>query len=75
MHDEGRQEEDQFEKLIQGLIDDEYGCENDFFPLETIAGLRSNLATLNASGNMKSAGIGNKMNFQNNKLIRGDKVN
>ena len=64
----------QFERLIQGLIQDEYGCENDFLLPETLQGLRKNMATLNDLGKMKTAGIGNKTAFHNNQLIRSDKV-
>ncbi|WP_205635397.1 hypothetical protein [Flavivirga aquatica] len=68
--DDEIQEQNQFEELIQGLINNKYGCCNDFLSHSTMAGLRSNMTTLNASGNMKSAGIGNKINFQKNQLIR-----
>lgn len=76
MNDEEEvKEQYQFEELIQGLIDNQYGCCNDFIIPSTITGLRNNIATLNASGKMKSAGIGNKNDLQNNQLIRSDKVN
>lgn len=75
MGDEEIQEQNQFEGLIQGLIDDNYGCCNDFLLPSTSAGLRTNMTTLNDSGNMKTAGVGSKMDFQKDKLIRGDKVN
>ena len=72
----GRNEDThQFEALIQGLIDNQYGCCNDFLLPSTMEGLRSNMTTLNAAGNMKEAGIGNKTDFQKDKLIRSDKVN
>ncbi len=72
---ENIQEQSQFELLIQGLLDDNYGCCNDFLPPKTMEGLRTNMTTLNTSGNMKPAGIGNKMGFHNDKLIRSDNVN
>ncbi len=75
MNDEGRLEQNQFEELIQGLIDNQYGCCNDFIIPSVIAELRNNLTLLNASGNLKSAGIGNKVDFKNDVLIRSDKVN
>lgn len=67
-------EQNQFEELIQGLIDDDYGCCNDFFLAKTMSGLRANMKGLNASGGMTSAGIGNNIDFQKDKLIRSDKV-
>ena len=67
-------EQNQFEELILGLIDDQYGCCKNFISPSTVSGLRNNLTSLKASGNMISAGIGNKMVFQNDQLIRSDTV-
>lgn len=64
----------QFEKLIQGLIDNEYGICDDFFLPENMEGLRSKMLYLDGLGKFKAAGIGNKTAFQNNHLIRSDKV-
>lgn len=68
-------EQDQFEELIQGLITNDYGCCNDFLLPATLVGLRENMNLLGALGEMKPAGIGNKLNFQQSKLIRSDKIN
>lgn len=65
----------QFEELIQGLIDNEYGSLDDFFLPNTLAGLRTNMSILKSSGEMKHAGIGNKLDFKNDTSIRGDKIN
>ena len=75
MGDENNPEKNQFEELIQGLIDNEYGSCNDFLLPSTVMGLRANMAILKATGDLKVAGIGNKSDFQKNTLIRGDKVN
>jgi len=75
MDDEEIQEQNQFEILIQGLIDDNYGCCNDFIQPSTVLGLRANIQSLSKSGNMKAAGLGNKKGFQKDKKIRGDKIN
>lgn len=75
MGDEEIKEHNQFEKLIQELIDNEFGSLDDFFLPETIAGLRANIAHLHIAGNMNYAGIGKKQGFQNNRLVRGDKIN
>lgn len=75
MNAEKKKEQNQFEELIQGLIDNQYGCCNDFISPSTLEGLRNNMTTLNAFGDMKSAGIGNKIDFQKNELIRSDKIN
>ena len=69
------QEYNQFEGLIQGLIDNDYGCCNDFILPSTVTGLRDNIQNLSASGNMKPSGVGNKVDFQQNEAIRGDKIN
>ncbi len=75
MDNEESAEQNQFEGLIQGLIDNNYGCCNDFILPSTVIGLRANIQSLSESGEMKSSGIGNKINFQKDKLIRGDKIN
>lgn len=69
------QEENQFEELIQGLINDNYGCCDNFLSDSTMLGLRENMEILNDSGKMIAAGIGNKLNFHKNDAIRKDKVN
>ena len=72
MEADDRQEYNQFEGLIQGLIDNQYGCSNDFFLPEIMEGLRNNLTNLNASGSLKSAGIGNKKDFQTHFFTKTD---
>ncbi|MFT7157233.1 MAG: SM-20-related protein [Parvicella sp.] len=74
MQDQESQEHIQFEQLIQGLINDQYGCCDHFIPQETAEGLRQNMALHNATGNLKQAGIGNKFNLQKDTTIRNDKV-
>lgn len=75
MEQEEIQELAQFESLIQGLIDNDYGCCNDFIDASTIIGLRTNLETLGEIGRLKPSGIGNKSAFHQDKKIRGDKIN
>jgi SM-20-related protein len=74
MDDEGIEEQNQFEYLIKGLIDNQYGCCNDFLAPSTVLGLRANMTTLNTLGNLLSAGIGNKMDLQKDASIRGDVI-
>ncbi|WP_216663765.1 MULTISPECIES: hypothetical protein [unclassified Lentimicrobium] len=62
-------EQGQFEQLIQGLLDDNYGCCDDFYPAQIIDGLRNNMKDLYAAGNMKHAGIGRQKDFQKDKRI------
>ena len=68
-------EQDQFEKLIQGLLDDDYGCCNDFILASTVAGLSTEITNLSDLGSMNPSGVGNKIDFQKNIEIRGDKIN
>lgn len=72
LDDEAGLEKDQFEALIQGLIDDKFGCCSDFILPSTALGLLANMATLTAKGEMKAAGIGSQMDYQKNTLVRGD---
>ncbi len=75
MNFEDTQEQNQFEELIQGLIDNNYGCCNNFILPATITGLRDTIQNLTDLGEMKPSGVGNKIDFQENKNIRGDKIN
>jgi SM-20-related protein len=75
MDHEERQEHDQFEALIQGLIDDNYGCCDDFILPSTVIGLSDNIRRLNESGDMKTSGIGNNEVFHKDNKFRGDKIN
>ena len=74
MKSEQKQEKIQFEVLIQGLMNNKYGCSDDFISPNTVSGLRSNIQRLNAAGAMQSAGLGKESGYQQNKLIRGDKI-
>ena len=72
--EERNQNEVKFEELIQGLIDNNYGCCDDFVNAGTIVGLREKMLLLNRDGEMNSAGLGQNTGFQKNKQIRGDKI-
>ena len=67
-------EKNQFEELIQGLIDDRYGCCNDFVTSGTITGLMANMQSLIDSGIMKPGGFDHNQSIQEDKQIRGDKI-
>lgn len=68
------QEQAQFEGLIQGLIDQDYGCCEDFINPGTVSGLRDTINNLSKAGKTQSAGLGKQLDFQKDKLIRGDKI-
>lgn len=71
---ERKQEQNQFEGLIQGLMDNKYACSDDFMKATTVSGLRSNIQNLNLTGKMQAAGIGKNIEYQKNTLVRGDKI-
>lgn len=75
MNDEEIQEQHQFEALIIGLIDNGYGCCNDFILPSTVIGLNANILNLIKSDHMEPSGFGNKIDFQKDKNIRGDLIN
>ncbi len=75
MENETVLEENQFEELIRGLIDNQYGCCNDFVKADTVSGLSTNLTRLSATGSMKASGIGNSKEHVTDSRIRGDTVN
>ena len=67
-------EQNQFEGLIEGLINQNYGCSDDFITASTVIGLRNNILKLSKSGEMKSAGLGKERDFHEDKKVRGDKI-
>ncbi|WP_057938736.1 2OG-Fe(II) oxygenase [Algoriphagus resistens] len=71
---EKKDEKNQFEEMIQGLIDNKYGCSNDFVNENIVSGLRENILRADQSGVLKAAGIGSQKNHIKNSLIRGDKI-
>lgn len=75
MNKEELQEEIQFEGLIQGLIDNEYACCDDFILPGIVSGLSDNIQRLSKSENMISSGFGNKVDFKKDSSVRGDKIN
>lgn len=71
---ERKEDESQFEELIQGLIDNKFGCSDNFFNAKTILGLRNNIQGFSDSGEMQLAGLGNKTDFQKDDKYRGDRI-
>ncbi len=64
----------QFESLIQGLIDNKFGCCDDFFEPPIICGLRAISDELNRKKEAVAAGIGSSNDFHQNLAVRGDKI-
>ncbi len=75
MESEEIREKNQFEGLIQGLIDHEYGCCDDFILPLDVVGLSDNIQRMKDAGNMKTSWVGNNFNKLEDKNIRGDKIN
>ncbi|MDR7132535.1 SM-20-related protein [Algoriphagus sp. 4150] len=71
---EEKEEKNQFEEMIQGLIDNKYGCCDDFVNPNTVAGLGENIREANQTGNLQMAGTGSQKDYKQNTLIRGDKI-
>ena len=67
-------ENDLFEGLINGLINQQYGCSDDFISQETVSGLRNNIENFRNAESLKIAGLGKEGNFQKNIQIRGDQI-
>ena len=74
MVDEKQLEEKQFENLINGLMLNNYGCADKFVQPNTLVGLRNKMEGFKTTGEMHSAGFGKHLDFNQNKLIRGDKI-
>ena len=68
------QHQEEFENLIQGMIEHGFGCCDHFLDNKTVTGLRNKLLKSKKEGLMKVAGIGRKFDFQENARIRGDVI-
>ncbi len=61
-----------YEKMISGLLDDQYCIVENFFDRDEVNLLRESLITKYEEDNFKKAAIGNKLNETIVKTIRGD---
>ena len=75
MESEDLIEHRQFEELIQGLIDNQYGCIDNFIQPSLMSGLSANMQGLIDAGRLRLSGIGNQVDFKKDRSIRGDKIN
>lgn len=66
--------EEQYEALINGLLEHQYGTVEAFIPNELVADLRAQLLLNFEKGAMKPAGIGQKFSYTQNLKIRGDVI-
>ncbi|MCM4160143.1 2OG-Fe(II) oxygenase [Antarcticibacterium flavum] len=66
------QENPLYEKIISGLLEDQYCIVEDFFDAEEIQVLRRSLLQKYEEDNFKKAAIGNKLNETIEKAVRGD---
>ena len=67
-------DEQQFEELISGLNDREYGICDNFLDRDTLSGLREKLLHHHALGEMQPAGVGKKFDYVKNTEVRGDVI-
>lgn len=65
---------DRFETLITGLLDHQFGQCQSFIDEDLAAGLRRQLLSHHAAGEMHPAGVGRKFDFQQNAEVRGDVI-
>jgi SM-20-related protein len=63
-----------FDCLIDSFIDSQVGLTNDFLTVALAAGMKANLLALYAEKQLFSAGIGNNLVQNHDKLIRNDKI-
>lgn len=68
------EDEIQFEQLISGLIDQNYGVCDQFLSVELLQGLRANLRKYHQEGKMHPAGVGRHFDYQRNLEVRGDVI-
>ncbi len=66
------QENPLYEKIIAGLLEDQYCIVEDFFDAEEVRLLRNTLLEKYEDDNFKKAAIGNKINETIEKAVRGD---
>ena len=61
-----------YEKIISGLLEDQYYIAEDFFDMEEVKQMRKILLEKYEEDNFKKAAIGNKLNETIEKTVRGD---
>lgn len=66
------QENPLYEKIISGILEDQYSIVEDFFTPEEVRVLRNTLLEKYEEDNFKKAAIGNRLNETIEKTIRGD---
>ncbi len=64
----------QYEQIIDDLIEKNYAIIEGLFEDHVLAGLKTELLRLRGEGNFKPAGIGNHINFTQERTIRSDKI-
>lgn len=66
--------ESPFEELIDGLLNQGFGLSDQLFTPSLLTGLRENLMRYHQAGEMYSAGVGRKFDYQHNAEVRGDVI-
>ncbi|MEP6261205.1 MAG: 2OG-Fe(II) oxygenase [Gillisia sp.] len=68
----GFNENPMYEKIISGLLEEQYYIAEDFFDIEEVRKMRTILLEKYEEDNFKKAAIGNKLNETIEKTVRGD---
>ncbi|MEQ8908856.1 MAG: 2OG-Fe(II) oxygenase [Vicingaceae bacterium] len=66
--------EERFEQLIEQIVEQEFAISDHFFPNNTLVGLLNHLKRLQEKEQMKKAGIGQAVEHEINRQIRGDEI-
>ncbi|MGI9158123.1 MAG: 2OG-Fe(II) oxygenase, partial [Saprospiraceae bacterium] len=67
-------QEEKFEELISGLLDQQFGTVSQFIPPAIEAALREQLRAYDDAGQMSPAGVGQHTNYARNEQLRGDVI-
>ncbi|MEH6406255.1 MAG: 2OG-Fe(II) oxygenase [Leeuwenhoekiella sp.] len=63
-----------YERIIQDLLDQQFSIVDDFFDAQEVHALRDSLKEVYEADRFKKAAIGNKLNAEIDKTIRGDYI-
>jgi SM-20-related protein len=67
-------QEEIFENLIGGLMDEQFGTVPNFITRELESALRAQLLEYYEAGKMFPAGVGQRTNYERNEKVRGDVI-
>ncbi|GAB5464949.1 MAG: 2OG-Fe(II) oxygenase family protein [Candidatus Kapaibacteriales bacterium] len=65
---------ERYEALIDGLVNENYAYQYDFFERALLLALKDDLLELYEDGALNPAGIGKRFDYERNLKVRGDKI-